>query len=218
MRFTILTLFPKAFDSYLNESMMARAQKNKLIKIEVIDIRKFTNDKHKTADSKPYGGGPGMVMRAEPILKAFGAIKKKSKKIRVIITSAAGRQFTNTLARAYTKKYDHLVIIAGHYEGIDERVKKILKADEVSIGDYVLTGGELPALVMIDVIARQIKGVLGRSESLEEERFGAGVPTYTRPDELVYNKKKYRVPRELSSGNHAQIKQWRVAHRKTKNN
>ncbi|MEK7650042.1 MAG: tRNA (guanosine(37)-N1)-methyltransferase TrmD [Patescibacteria group bacterium] len=214
MRFTILTLFPKAFDSYLGESIMARAQNNKLIKIEVIDIRNFTQDKHRTADSKPYGGGPGMVMRAEPILKAFGAIKKKSKKIRVVITSAAGKQFTNSIARAYTKKYDHLVIIAGHYEGIDERVKKILRADEVSIGEYVLTGGELPALVMIDAISRQISGVLGRAESLEEARFGVGIPAYTRPETLVYQKKKYRIPKELASGNHAMIEAWRRKHQK----
>ena len=214
MRFTILTLFPKAFDSYLGESMMARAQKNKLINIEIIDIRDFTNDKHRTADSKPYGGGPGMVMRAEPILKAFISIKKKSKKIRVIITSAAGRQFTNALAHVYTKKYDHLVIIAGHYEGIDERVKKVLKATEISIGDYVLTGGELPALVMIDAISRQIPGVLGRAESLEESRLGTGVPAYTRPETLVYQKKKYRVPKELASGSHAMIEAWRKKHQK----
>ncbi|MEK7631135.1 MAG: tRNA (guanosine(37)-N1)-methyltransferase TrmD [Patescibacteria group bacterium] len=216
MRFTILTLFPKAFDSYLGESMMARAQKNKLINIEIIDIRHSTSDKHHTADSKPYGGGPGMVMRAEPILKAFGAIKKKSKKIRIIITSAAGKQFTNTSARAYTKKYDHLVIIAGHYEGIDERVKKALKAEEVSIGDYVLTGGELPALVMIDAISRQIHGVLGSAESLEESRLGAGVSTYTRPEVFVYKGKKLKVPQELVSGNHAIIEVWRKKHQKKK--
>lgn len=195
---------------------MARAQKNKLIGIEIIDIRDFTDNKHRTADSKPYGGGPGMVMRAEPILKAFDAIKKKGKKIRVIITSAAGKQFTNTTARAYSKKYDHLVIIAGHYEGIDERVKKALRAEEVSIGDYVLTGGELPALVMIDAISRQIPGVLGRAESLEESRFGAGVPTYTRPDVLKYKGKTYRVPKELASGNHAIIEAWRYKHQKKK--
>ncbi len=214
MRFTILTLFPKAFDSYLSESIMARAQKNKFIKIEIIDIRDFTDDKHHTADSKPYGGGPGMVMRAEPILKAFTAIKKKSKKICVIVTSAAGKQFTNTLALAYTKKYNHFVIIAGHYEGIDERVIKALKAEEVSIGDYVLTGGELPALVMIDAVARQIKGVLGRAESLEEARIGTGVPAYTRPEVVAYKGKKYKIPAELTSGNHAKIDAWRENHQK----
>lgn len=193
---------------------MARAQKNKLIHIDIIDIRDFTDDKHHTADSKPYGGGPGMVMRAEPILKAFTAIKKKSKKIRVIITSAAGKPFTNTLARAYTKKYDHLVMIAGHYEGIDERIKKALKAEEISIGDYILTGGELPALVMIDAISRQIKGVLGRVESLEESRLGAGVPAYTRPEVLTYKGRKYKVPKELVSGNHATIEAWKRKHQK----
>lgn len=212
MRFTILTLFPKIFDSYFNESMMARAQKKHLMTVEVIDIRRFTADKRKTADGKPYGGGPGMVMKAEPVLRAFDAIKQKGKKIRVIVPAPAGKIFTNALAHTYSKKYNHLVIVAGHYEGIDGRVKKILKAEEISIGPYVLTGGELPAMVMIDAIARQITGVLGCAESLEESRFGTGVPVYTRPEILVYKKKKYSVPRELVSGNHAKIEAWREKH------
>jgi len=214
MRFSILTLFPKAFDSYLGESILRRAQEKKLIKIDIVDIRKFTKDKHKTADDKPYGGGPGMVMKAEPILNAFDSIKKKSKKIRVVITSAAGKKFTSATAQNYAKKYDHVVLIAGHYEGIDERVKKALKADEVSIGDYVLTGGELPAMVMIDAISRHILGVLGKHESLEEKRFGVGVPVYTRPESLKYKGKNYRVPNELLSGNHAKITAWRARHKK----
>src|SRR3989344_292163 len=189
MKFTVLTLFPRAFDSYLNESILKRAQKNKLIKIEAVDIRKFTKDKHKTADSKPYGGGPGMVMKAEPILRAFSKIKITTK-TRVIITSAVGKKFTGMMAKNYAKKFNHILIIAGHYEGIDERVKKALKAEEISIGDYVLTGGELPAMVLIDAIARHIPGVLGKRESLEERRFGIGVPVYTRPEAVAYKGKK----------------------------
>ncbi|MDA1334954.1 MAG: tRNA (guanosine(37)-N1)-methyltransferase TrmD [bacterium] len=214
MRFTILTLFPDIVGAYVGESILKRAQKNGKIKVEVIDIRKFTKDKHNTADDRVYGGGPGMVMKAEPILKAYDSIKRKGSKPRVIITSAAGKVFTNKLALGYTKKYNHLILIAGHYEGIDERVKKALKAEEISIGDYVLTGGELPALVMVDSIARQIKGVLGKSDSLEENRDGVGVPVYTRPEVFTYKKKRYSVPSELASGNHAKIEEWRRKHKK----
>lgn len=216
MRFTILTLFPDICIAYSGESILARAQKNKHIIIEAVDIRSYTSDKHHTADDRPYGGGPGMVMKAEPIMRAYQDIRKKSKKIKVMIMSAAGKKFTNTVAKSYAKKYDHIVLIAGHYEGIDERVKKILKAEEVSIGEYVLTGGELPALVIVDAIARQVPGVLGRKESLEEERIGVGVPAYTRPDVLIWEKKKYSVPKELVSGNHAEIDAWRRKYRKKK--
>ena len=233
MRFSILTLFPKAFDSYLGESILKRAREKKLIKIDIIDIRKFTSDKHKTArpterhqsfgraDDKPYGGGPGMVMKAEPILRAAEvALKIKSQKSKVIILSAAGKKFTSKMAKNLLLNTDHLILVAGHYEGIDERVAKALKTkncklETISIGDYVLTGGELPAMVMIDAIARHIPGVLGKHESLEEKRFGVGVPAYTRPEALVYKGKKYTVPRDLLSGNHAKIKSWRKKHQKS---
>lgn len=213
MKFTILTLFPKAFDSYLCESILRRAQEKKIISIDIIDIRKFTVDKYHTADDRPYGGGPGMVMKAEPILKAFNSIKKRDAKILMIITSAAGGEFTKTHATRFAKKYNHIIFVAGHYEGIDERVKKILKAKEISVGDYVLTGGELPAMVIIDAISRHIPGVLGRAESLEENRFGVGVPMYTRPEVLRYKGKKYPVPKELLTGDHAKIAEWRNAQR-----
>lgn len=213
MKFTILTLFPKAFDSYLCESILRRAQGKKIISIDIIDIRKFTVDKHHTTDDKPYGGGPGMVMKAEPILKAFNSIKKRDAKTLTIITSAAGGEFTKTHATRFAKKYNHIIFVAGHYEGIDERVKKILKAKEISVGNYVLTGGELPAMVMIDGVSRHIPGVLGRAESLEENRFGVGVPMYTRPEVLRYKGKKYPVPKELLTGDHAKIAEWRNAQR-----
>ncbi|MEK7150981.1 MAG: tRNA (guanosine(37)-N1)-methyltransferase TrmD [Patescibacteria group bacterium] len=209
MKFTILTLFPNIFDSYLNESILKRAQENKKISIEIIDIRKFTDDKHHTVDDKPYGGGPGMLMKAEPILKAFSSIKKSKDKPAVFLMSAAGKKFTNVTAKQYVKKYKNIVLIAGRYEGIDDRVKKILKAQEVSIGDYVLTGGELPAMVLIDAIARHIPGVLGKQESIEENRFGVGIPTYTRPEILKHKGKKYIVPKVLLSGDHKKINEWR---------
>ncbi|MBI4121459.1 MAG: tRNA (guanosine(37)-N1)-methyltransferase TrmD [Candidatus Ryanbacteria bacterium] len=216
MKFTVLTLFPKAFDSYLGESILKRAQKSGRIKIDVIDIRKFTKDKHKTADDKPYGGGPGMVMMAEPILAAVQSVQKKvkSKKSKIVILSAAGKKFDAKMAKNLSLNTDHLVLISGHYEGIDERVKKVLKAEEVSVGDYVLTGGELPAMVMIDAVSRHIPGVLGKYESLEGARYGIGVPAYTRPEVLVYRGKKYLVPQELTRGDHARIEAWRKEHRK----
>ncbi len=209
MKFTILTLFPNIFDSYLNESILKRAQENKKISIEIIDIRKFTDDKHHTVDDKPYGGGPGMLMKAEPILKAFSSIKKSKDKPAVFLMSAAGKKFTNIAAKQYVKKYKNIVLIAGRYEGIDDRVKKILKAQEVSIGDYVLMGGELPAMVLIDAIARHVPGVLGKQESIEENRFGVGIPTYTRPEVLKHKGKKYVVPKVLLSGDHKKINEWR---------
>ena len=213
MRFTILTLFPKAFDSYLGESILKRAREKKLIKIDIVDIRKFTSDKHHTADGKPYGGGPGMVMMAEPILRAVGSLLRSDlrgrRRRKVFILSAAGKQFNSKMAKNLSLNTDHLILIAGHYEGIDERVKKALKAEEVSIGDYVLTGGELPAMVMIDAIARHIPGVLGKHESLEEKRFGVGVPAYTRPEVVAYKGKKYHVPPVLLSGDHKKISAWR---------
>ena len=213
MRFTILTLFPKAFDSYLGESILKRAREKKLIKIDIVDIRKFTSDKHHTADGKPYGGGPGMVMMAEPILRAVGSLLRsdlrRRRRRKVFILSAAGKQFNSKMAKNLSLNTDHLILIAGHYEGIDERVKKALKAEEVSIGDYVLTGGELPAMVLIDAIARHIPGVLGKRESLEERRFGIGVPVYTRPEAVAYKGKKYRVPPVLLSGDHKKISAWR---------
>ena len=217
MKFTILTLFPGMFDSYLHESILRRAQDRKLITVHPVDIRAYTDDKHHTADSKPYGGGPGMVMKAEPILKAFSKIKKNKGSQKIIILSPGGKSFTNVLAKQYAQKYKHLVLISGRYEGIDGRVKKVLKADEVSIGDYVLTGGELPAMVIIDAVSRHIPGVLGRGESLEEGRFGIGVPTYTRPEVLKYNGKKYSVPKELLGGDHAVIEEWRTKHKKPSN-
>lgn len=185
-----------------------------MIKINIHDLRKWTSDKRKTVDDKPYGGGPGMVLKVEPFAKALRAMKK-NKKTRVILFSAGGKQFDNGVAADLAKKYDRLILLCGHYEGVDERVKKIIKDlgfdfSEISIGPYVLTGGELPAMVLADAVARQIPGVLGKTESLEEKRLGIGVPVYTRPEIFKFRNKKYQVPKVLLSGDHKKIEEWRL--------
>lgn len=219
INFDIITIFPKIFDSYFSESIISRGQKSKLIKINVHDLRKWTKDKRRTVDDKSYGGGPGMVLKVEPLAKALRAMKK-NKKTKVILFSAGGKQFDNGVAADLAKKYDRLILICGHYEGVDERVKKIIKDlgfefSEISIGPYVLTGGELPAMVLVDAVARKIPGVLGKIESLEEKRLGVGVPTYTRPEIFKFRNKKYPVPRVLLSGDHKKIKEWRTRQIKT---
>ncbi|HEY4493614.1 MAG TPA: tRNA (guanosine(37)-N1)-methyltransferase TrmD [Candidatus Paceibacterota bacterium] len=211
MKFTILTLFPEAVKPYLESSMLWKAQKDNKIKIEIINPREFTRDKHRRADDRPYGGGPGMVLKAEPILRAIAKLKTKSAKpeLKIVITNPRGRQFTNEMAAKWAKKYKEIVVIAGHYEGIDARVKKILKAEEISVGPYTLTGGELPAMIMIDAITRRIPGVLGKSESLEESRVASG-EVYTRPESFKFRGKTYKVPKILLSGHHRNIESWRL--------
>ncbi len=213
MRFDIITIFPKIFDSYFNESILTRAQENKLIEIKVHNLRDYTEDKHKTVDDSPYGGGPGMVMKADVIVKAIEKVasnkKQETSKTKVILFSPAGKKFDNKMAASWAKKYNHLILVPARYEGMDERVKKVFKAEEISIGPYVLTGGEVPAMVVVDAVSRQLKGVLGKEESLEEKRHGIGVPMYTRPEVLEYKGKKYKVPPVLLSGNHKKIAEWR---------
>lgn len=210
MVFHIVTIFPDSLTSYLDSSMIFAAQKKKKIKVHVYDPREYTKDKHKKVDGRPYGGGPGMVMMADPILRAVAAAKLKirKEKFKIVIFSPGGVQFTNAIARSWAEKYDHLILIAGHYEGIDARVKKILKAQEISVGPYVLTGGELPALTILDAVARQIPGVLGHEQSLEESRVASG-EVYTRPEIFEYKGKKYKVPAVLRTGHHADIEAWR---------
>ena len=165
-------------------------------------------------DGRPYGGGPGMVLQPEPFLKAFSKIKlKNKKKTKIIIFSPTGKKFTTGYAKNSAKKYTDIILISGRYEGIDARVKKVLRAtgyvvDDISIGDYVLTGGELPAMVLIDCISRQIPGVLGKYESLEEERVSSS-EVYTRPEKLIYKGKSYKVPKVLLSGHHGKIEAWK---------
>jgi tRNA (guanine37-N1)-methyltransferase len=206
--FHIITIFPESIRPYLHESVLARAQKKGLMAVKLYDPRDFTNDKRGTIDDRPYGGGPGMVMLAGPILKAVKKAVERKKDVKIIVLSPNGKQFTNVYARTLSKKYKHIVLIAGHYEGVDARVKKILKAEEVSIGPYVLTGGELPSAVVVDAVTRQIEGSLGNSLSIEEKRTTSG-ETYTRPEVLVNKSKKYRVPKVLLSGNHKKIDEWR---------
>lgn len=218
MTFHIITLFPESFDSYIQSSIVGRAIREKKIKIKFYNPRDFISAKNKSGykqvDSKPYGGGPGMVMEALPMLKAvekavrFSKLQTSSSKLKIIIFSPNQKQFTNQLARQWENKFEHLILICGRYEGIDARVKKTLRAEEISVGPFVLTGGELPAMIVLDSVSRQIKGVLGKIESLEDDR-SASSEVYTRPEVLNYKGKKYRVPKVLISGHHQKIEEWR---------
>lgn len=219
MNFHIVSIFPDLVASYLSESILARAIKEKKIKVYFYNPRDFAlasksqKGKEKPylrVDDKPYGGGPGMVMEALPILKAVKKAKSKikSRKVKTIFFAPGGEKFDTNYAKAVSKKYSDIILICGRYEGIDARVKKILKAQEVSVGDYVLTGGEIPAMILIDSISRQIEGVLGNFDSREEERI-ASSEVYTRPEVLEWQGKKYKVPKVLLSGNHKKIEEWR---------
>ncbi|MDP3947813.1 MAG: tRNA (guanosine(37)-N1)-methyltransferase TrmD [bacterium] len=218
MKFSIITLFPEIVRAYSSESILKRAAERGLLSVESVNPREFTANRHRKVDDRPYGGGPGMVLQAEPIFRAvLYAARRAKKKPRVILLSPAGAQFDAAMARRYARGRSAVVLVAGHYEGIDERLRKMLKderflVEEVSIGPYVVTGGELPALVIADAIARQIPGVLGKGESREEARHGVGVPAYTRPEVIAWKRKKYRVPGVLRGGDHALIEAWRRAH------
>lgn len=222
MNFHIITLFPGAFDSYIGESIIARAIREKKISIKFYNPRDFVPKSDRTGkdknyapvDNKPYGGGPGMVMEALPVAKAIAKAKGTKRNVRIIFLSPSGTKFTTEIARSYAeakknKKPKDLIIVCGRYEGIDARVKKIFKTEEISVGDYVLTGGELPAMVILDCVSRQIEGVLGNFDSREESRI-ASADSYTRPEILEYKGKKYRVPKVLLSGNRALIDKWRA--------
>jgi tRNA (guanine37-N1)-methyltransferase len=214
MIYHIISLFPQSLDSYLNESILKRAQEDGLITIKFYNPRDFTDGNSyadRRVDDKPYGGGPGMVIEALPVIKAIEkAIGKKSlkKKIKIIWFTPSGQGFNTIQAKTFSQKYTDIIMICGRYEGIDARVKKIYKVEEISVGDFVLTGGELPALILIDTISRQIKGVLGDHLSLEESRV-ASPDVYTRPEILEYKGKKYKVPKVLLSGNHKLIEEWK---------
>jgi tRNA (guanine37-N1)-methyltransferase len=210
MKFHVVTLFPEVVEAYTNASILGRAQKNKLLTVKTHQLRDYVTNKWGKADERPYGGGPGMVLQAEPFIKAVDKIRK-GKKVKVLITSAGGKEFTNAYAKKLAKEKE-VIILCGRYEGIDARVKKILKAEDVSVGPYILTGGEIPALTIIDSTARQIKGVLGKFESLEEGRV-ASHDVYTRPEVFTYKKKEYRVPKVLLSGHHANIDTLRTKRR-----
>lgn len=212
MHFHIITLFPNSFDSYLGESILKRAIEDKKLKVSFYNPRDYAEDKWARVDRPPYAGGPGMVIQAEPVIraitKAIAGIKNKESGIKIIFLSPNGKQFDNAYAKKVAKKYKDIIIVSGRYEGIDARVKKVFKMEDVSVGPFVLTGGEIPAMLMIDVIARQVPGVLGNLDSLEESRT-ASPDVYTRPESFTYKGKKYSVPKVLLSGNHAKIEEWR---------
>ena len=208
MHFHIVTLFPDSFSSYFSESILKRALEDKKIKVSFYNPREFTKNKHKRIDQKPYGGGPGMVIQAEPVVRAIAKAKGRKRNVKIIFFSPGGAQFDTSYAKKITKKYKNVVLVCGRYEGIDARVRKIFRAEEISIGPYTLTGGELPAMVVLDCMSRQVEGVLGNFSSREEERI-ASRDVYTRPDVFTYKKKKYKVPQVLLSGNHKKIDEWR---------
>lgn len=219
IKFHLITLFPEACDAYLNVSILGRARKEKKIKIAYQNPRDFVDNKWGKVDERPYGGGPGMVMSALPVVKAVEkALKlghrmsklKIEKKI-VIWFNPASKQFTNKDADALAK-YENVVLVCGRYEGIDERAKKILKTiatvKEFAVGEAVYTGGEVPALAIVDAVTRRLPGVLGKDASVEERRV-ASHAVYTRPETISYKGKKYRVPKVLQTGHHANIDKWR---------
>ncbi|MDH4222143.1 MAG: tRNA (guanosine(37)-N1)-methyltransferase TrmD [candidate division Zixibacteria bacterium] len=207
MHIYILTIFPDFFTSPLSESLIKKAQENNLIQIRVIDIREYSRDKHKVVDDTPFGGGGGMVLMVEPLALALDSIIKDKKEYHIILTSARGKKFDQEKVKELSGK-KNLVVICGHYKGIDERIKSLYDIKELSIGDYVLTGGELPALVIIDSVVRLIPGFMGNFQSAENDSFYQGLlgyPEYTRPSEF----KGLKVPEVLLSGNHEKIRMWR---------
>lgn len=211
MKYHIISLFPQSMDSYLNESILKRAIENKKIEVKFYNPRDFTKgDSYadRRVDDKPYGGGPGMVIEALPVIKAIQKAKGSSKKVKIVWFTPSGKQFDTEQAKIFSKKYTDIIFICGRYEGIDARVKKAFKVEEISVGPFVLTGGELPAMILIDTISRQIKGVLGDHASLEETRVSSP-DVYTRPEVVEYKGKKYKVPKVLLSGNHKLIDEWR---------
>ncbi|OGG61328.1 tRNA (guanosine(37)-N1)-methyltransferase TrmD [Candidatus Kaiserbacteria bacterium RIFCSPHIGHO2_02_FULL_49_34] len=219
MNIHVITLFPEVCKAYTDASVLGRAQvaekgkgaKQKGVQLSVnyYNPRDYSEERHTKVDGRPFGGGPGMVMMAEPILAAYkAAIPRVRKNTRVLMMSPRGRTFDQAMAKELAERTDNLVLIAGRYEGIDARVKEILGAEEVSVGDYVLTGGELPALTIIDAVARHIPGVLGDIDSLEDDRATSGI-TYTKPVDLIHKKKHYPVPEILLSGHTANINAWR---------
>lgn len=208
MKVDIITIFPAQVRSFTSEGIFRIAQ-GAGVDLKVHDLRDWTQDKHKTVDDRPYGGGAGMIMKVEPIMKAVNDLKKDNSL--VILTSPKGRIFNSKYAKSLSKR-EHLIILCGHYEGVDERVRKHLIDEEISIGEYVLSGGELPALVIVDALLRHVPGVIGNPDSLKEESFEEDIkkeyPQYTRPEEI----NDWKVPDVLLSGDHKEIESWRKKH------
>ncbi|MDI6882869.1 MAG: tRNA (guanosine(37)-N1)-methyltransferase TrmD [Patescibacteria group bacterium] len=231
MIFDLITIFPEIFDSYLKKSLIVRSQQKKIIKINIHNLRKWATGRHQTVDDKPFGGGRGMVLKIEPIYrcvqqilgKRYKILDKKSKtyhlkpKTSIVLFTPRGKKFNQRIATEFSK-LDRLVLICGRYEGVDERVAKYIADDCLSIGNYVLMGGELPALVVVETVVRLLPGVIGKSELLREritEKKGfREYPQYTRPEVFEINGKKLKVPKVLLSGHHKKIEEWRKKHSK----
>ena len=218
MKFDIITIFPELFESFQKEALISRAQKKKIVTIKTHNLRKWTNDNHQTVDGRPYGGGAGMVLLVEPIMKAVKSVKHNAKnakqKTRVIVFSAKGKKFNQDMARKWAK-LDQLIMICGRYEGIDERVTQYIADEEISIGDYILFGGEVPAMVVMEAVTRLLPNAVGKVESIEKESFKESDseyiehPHYTRPEKIIIDGKARVVPKVLLSGNHKLIEEWR---------
>jgi tRNA (guanine37-N1)-methyltransferase len=205
MKIDVLTLFPAMFAGPLDESIIRRAREARLLDLKIHNLRDWTHDRHKTVDDRPFGGGPGMLLKPEPLFEAVESLKRERTK--VILFSPGGRKFDQSIARELAAQND-LLLVTGHYEGFDERVRESLADDELSIGDYVLTNGALPAMIVIDAVTRLLPGVLGDDESSHDESFSHGLleyPQYTRPAEF----RGMKVPDVLVSGHHAEIEKWR---------
>jgi len=219
MKFDILTIFPSIFDSYFNESIIKRAQKEKIIKIKIHNIRDNTTDSHRTVDDTPYGGGPGMLMKIEPIYKTLKKIKL-SKNSKIILFTPTGKKYNQKIAKELSK-LDQIIMINGHYEGIDSRIDEFID-EKISIGDYVLTNGNLPAMILVDSITRLLPGALGNEESFKQDSFyeddQTEYPQYTKPEIFKYKKNKktieLKVPEILKSGNHKLIAKWKEENKK----
>jgi len=226
MRFDIVTIFPELFSDFTKQSLIARAIKKKLISIKAYDLRKWTHDRHKTVDDRPYGGGAGMILKTQPIYDAVRFLKNKKLRIkknktRVLLLSAKGKQFTQKDAYRLSE-YNQLILISGRYEGVDERVADYIADEEISIGPYVVFGGEIPSMLVIEAVSRLVPGVIANEESLKEESFSNNscslmreYPQYTRPEVFVLGKKRLPVPSVLLSGNHKEIEKWRKKQMKT---
>lgn len=223
IQFDVITIFPEILGSYINESLIARARKKKLLKINVHNLRRWAKGAHKQVDHRPFGGGLGMVMMVEPIFKAVNALKGRGarvegrvkRKTKVILFTPRGQKFTQKIAHQLAKQ-DQLIFLCGRYEGVDERVAEHIADMELSVGDYVLMGGELPALTVIETVSRLIPGVLGKPQLLKERVAKSGgfleYAQYTRPEVFAAGKKKWKVPPVLLSGNHKNIEEWKKAH------
>jgi tRNA (guanine37-N1)-methyltransferase len=216
---SIITLFPDFVDDYTKFGIIARARKRGILKIQAINLRGFGIDQRQTVDDRPYGGGVGMVLRPDVVIKAISKVRGRSKKTRVVLLTPQGKVFSHAHAQRLAK-YDQVVFVSGRYEGFDERIRQFVD-EEISIGDYVLMGGELPALVITEAMVRFVPGVLGKDESAVGESFANGLleyPQYTKPEVLIVKGKKLRVPKVLLTGHHANVNQWRSdeAHKRTK--